>query len=162
MKDDIIVMGKIVSTHGVRGSFKIVIYSQCERDFFSYKNHFEIEKKFIDIKKKFKKENVLICESSTVKNKEEALDLVGKFITINQKHLKKNTSEDYFHKDLLGCKVFDKYGKNLGKIKAIHNFGAGDLLELDSGYPFMIRFADIKKSDINLKKKIIIINNLND
>ena len=45
--------------------------------------------------------------------------------------------------------------EDIGNVKAIHNFGAGDLLELDGKYPYMIRFEQVKKENINLKKNII-------
>ena len=47
--------------------------------------------------------------------------------------------------------------EKIGNIIAVHNFGAGDLLELDSDYPYMIRFGDVKADNINIKNKNIII-----
>ena len=38
---------------------------------------------------------------------------------------------------------------------AIHNFGAGDLLELNNNYKYMIRFYDLNESGIDIKNKII-------
>ena len=54
-----------------------------------------------------------------------------------------------------GCKVINFNAEDIGNVKAIHNFGAGDLLELDGKFPYMIRFEEIKKENINLKKSII-------
>ena len=61
----------------------------------------------------------------------------------------------FFHRDLIGCKVINFKLENIGNVKAIHNFGAGDVLELDGKFPYMIRFEEIKKENINLKKSII-------
>ena len=52
----------------------------------------------------------------------------------------------------------DKNNQLLGSVSAIHNFGAGDLLELNGKFKYMIRFYDLNKEDINLKKKIIKLN----
>ena len=57
--------------------------------------------------------------------------------------------------DLIGCKVINFNSEYIGNVKAIHNFGAGDLLELDGKFPYMIRFEEVKKENINLKKSII-------
>ena len=54
--------------------------------------------------------------------------------------------------DLIGCKVINFNSEDIGNIKAIHNFGAGDLLELDGKFPYMIRFEQIKKKH-KLKEK---------
>ena len=155
MKSADIVIGKIVAVHGIRGFFKILIYCESESNFFMYKDFFKIDDETIDIKKSFRKKNILICRSNMITNKEEALKLVGKNILINEKHIKKTGSREYLHKDLVGCMVMDKKHKNLGKVKAIHNFGAGDLLELDSNFPNMISLNDIKREDINIKVKKI-------
>ena len=57
--------------------------------------------------------------------------------------------------DLIGCKVINFNSEDIGNVKAIHNFGAGDLLELDGKFPYMIRFEQVKKENINLKNSII-------
>ena len=90
-----------------------------------------------------------------ISSKEEALKLVGKNILINEKYIKKVDEGEYLHKDLVGCKVMNNKQKNIGKVKAVHNFGAGDVLELDSNFPYMIRLNDIKKDNIDIKAKKI-------
>jgi len=37
---------------------------------------------------------------------------------------------EFYHADLIGLAVFDRAGKKLGAVVAIHNFGAGDLVEV--------------------------------
>ena len=155
MKSADIVIGRIVGVHGVKGFFKILIYSESENNFFMYKNHFKIDNRTIDIEKSFRKRNILICKSNMISSKEEALKLVGKNILINEKYIKKINAGEYLHKDLVGCKVINSKQKNFGKVKAVHNFGAGDLLELDSNYPYMIRLNDITKDNIDIKAKKI-------
>ena len=60
-------------------------------------------------------------------------------------------------KDLIDSIVFDKFKNKLGKIKAIHNFGAGDILELDGNFKFMIRLEDVKDTNINIEEKKILL-----
>ncbi|HMA00199.1 MAG TPA: ribosome maturation factor RimM, partial [Steroidobacteraceae bacterium] len=38
--------------------------------------------------------------------------------------------EEFYHSDLIGLAVVDRDGEQLGSVVAIHNFGAGDLLEV--------------------------------
>ena len=66
-----------------------------------------------------------------------------------------NNNNEFFHRDLIGCKVINFNSEEIGNVKAVHNFGAGDLLELDGKFPYMIIFEEIKKENINLKKSII-------
>jgi 16S rRNA processing protein RimM len=39
-------------------------------------------------------------------------------------------TDEFYHADLIGLAVVDPAGKNLGTVVAIHNFGAGDLIEV--------------------------------
>ena len=82
---------------------------------------------------------------------------MGKEIWVEENSLEKKSNE-YFHRDLINIKVYDTNNQLLGIVSAIHNFGAGDLLELNGRFKYMIRFYDLKKEDINLKKKIIRLN----
>ena len=49
--------------------------------------------------------------------------------------------DDFYHADLIGLRVLDAAGAPLGMVSGVHNFGAGDLLEVAMGsengfYPF--------------------------
>ena len=45
--------------------------------------------------------------------------------------------DDFYYADLIGLKVVSAEGERLGDVTAVHNFGAGDLLEINgSFYPF--------------------------
>ena len=41
--------------------------------------------------------------------------------------------EEYYHADLIGLVARSEDGEVLGRIKAVHDFGAGDILEIDPG-----------------------------
>ena len=152
-----VTIGKIVSPHGVKGLFKVLIYSENEDSFFSHKSYFKVKNKKIDIIKKFNKGNFIVCESATIQSREQVNEIINEDIVISATDLKKNynNKNEFFHRDLIGCKVINFNSEDIGNVKAVHNFGAGDLLELDGKYPYMIRFEQVKKENINLKKNII-------
>ena len=157
MRSEKVTIGKIVSPHGVNGLFKVLVYSEIEDSFFSYKNYFKVKNKKIDIIKKFNKGNFIVCESATIQSRDQVAGIINEDIVISETDLKKNynNKDEFFHRDLIGCKVINFNSEDIGNVKAVHNFGAGDLLELDGTYPYMIRFEQVKKENINLKKSII-------
>ena len=157
MRNKKVTIGKIVSPHGVKGLFKVLVYSENEDSFFSNKSYFKVKNKKIDIIKKFNKGNFIVCESTTIQSREQVAEIVNEDILISETDLKKNNNNknEFFHMDLIGCKVINFNSEDIGNVKAIHNFGAGDLLELDGKFPYMIRFEQVKKENINLKKSII-------
>ena len=157
MRSEKVTIGKIVSPHGVKGLFKVLVYSENEDSFFSHKSYFKVKNKKIDIFKKFNKGNFIVCESATIQSREQVNEIINEDIVISATDLKKNynNKNEFFHRDLIGCKVINFNSEDIGNVKAVHNFGAGDLLELDGKYPYMIRFKQVKKENINLKKSII-------
>ena len=157
MRSEKVTIGKIVSPHGVNGLFKVLVYSENEDAFFSHKSYFKVKNKKIDIIKKFNKGNFIVCESATIQSREQVNEIINEDIVISATDLKKNynNKNEFFHRDLIGCKVINFNSEDIGNVKAVHNFGAGDLLELDGKYPYMIRFEQVKKENINLKKSII-------
>ncbi len=157
MRSEKVTIGKIVSPHGVKGLFKVLVYSENEDSFFSHKSYFKVKNKKIDIIKKFNKGNFIVCESATIQSRDQVNEIINEDIVISATDLKKNynNKNEFFHRDLIGCKVINFNSEDIGNVKAVHNFGAGDLLELDGKYPYMIRFEQVKKENINLKKSII-------
>ena len=157
MRSEKVTIGKIVSPHGVKGLFKVLIYSENEDSFFSHKSYFKVKNKKIDIIKKFNKGNFIVCESRTIQSREQVAEIINQDIEISATDLKKNSNNknEFFHRDLIGCKVINFNSEKIGNVKAIHNFGAGDLLELDGKFQYMIRFEEVKKENINLKNSII-------
>jgi len=157
MRNEKVTIGRIVSPHGVKGLFKVLVYSENEEFFFSHKSYFKVKNKKIDIIKKFNKGNFIVCESTTIQSREQVAEIINEDVVISVTDLKKNKNNknEFFHMDLIGCKVINFNSEYIGNVKAIHNFGAGDLLELDGKFPYMIRFEEVKKENINLKKSII-------
>jgi 16S rRNA processing protein RimM len=41
-----------------------------------------------------------------------------------------NDADEFYHADLVGLSVVDPAGEALGTVVAVHNFGAGDLIEV--------------------------------
>jgi 16S rRNA processing protein RimM len=68
-------------------------------------------------------------------------------------------AETYYHADLIGLAAVTADGAPLGTVKAIHNFGAGDILEikLDSGEPLMVPFTDTAVPDIDLAARRMVV-----
>ena len=152
-----IYLGKIVGSHGFKGLFKVKFYNDEYLSLKKFKNNFFIDNIEINLVKKFTKGQLVICKCEKIQSKDELSDIIGKEIWINESCLENNLNE-YFHKDLIGSKVYKKKNDFLGKVIAIHNFGAGDVLELDGDYKFMIKFCESNIKDVDVKNKIIKLN----
>ena len=150
-----IYLGRIVGSHGFKGLFKIKFYNDKYLNIKTFKNRFFIDNFQINLEKKFTKGQLVICKSEKIKSREELSDMIGKEIWINESCLENNNINEYFHKDLIGSKVYNDKNYFLGKVIAIHDFGAGDVLELDGDYKFMIKFCELNIKDVDVKNKVI-------
>lgn len=67
---------------------------------------------------------------SGVKTKEEADALRGTELFVDRARLPKLPDDEFYHSDLIGLAALDTGGVALGRIIAVHNHGAGDILEI--------------------------------
>ncbi len=67
---------------------------------------------------------------SGVRSKEEADALRGTGLYAPRDRLPTLPDDEFYHTDLIGLAVFDTGGGELGRVKAVLNHGATDLLEL--------------------------------
>lgn len=65
-----------------------------------------------------------------VKTKEEADALKGTQLFADRARLPSLPDDEFYHADLIGLEVRDTGGAVLGTLRAIHNHGAGDILEI--------------------------------
>ncbi|MFD1911594.1 ribosome maturation factor RimM [Halodurantibacterium flavum] len=62
--------------------------------------------------------------------KEEADALRGLQLYADRDRLPSLPDDEFYHADLVGLAVFDTGGAEIGRVRAIHNHGAGDILEI--------------------------------
>lgn len=77
-----------------------------------------------------------------VATKEEADALKGVSLFADRARLPRLPDDEFYHADLIGLEVRDPGGKVLGRVKAVHNHGAGDLLEVSgAGADLLLPFT---------------------
>lgn len=72
----------------------------------------------------------IIARLDGVKDRDAAEALKGTRLYVPRDVLPEPEEGDYYQEDLIGLKAETKDGDDLGTIKAVHNFGAGDILEI--------------------------------
>lgn len=67
-----------------------------------------------------------------VAGKDEADALRGTSLFIDRAKLPSLPDDEFYHADLIGLDAIDTGGEMLGKVLAVHNHGAGDIIEISS------------------------------
>ena len=131
MSDDLICVGAISGAYGVRGEVRVKSFCAVPEDVAGYgpltsedgTRRFELR-----IIRPVK--NGFSVRLSGVKTKEEADALKGMRLYADRTVLPDLPDDEFYHADLIGLDVLDTGGTVLGKIRAVHDHGAGDLLEV--------------------------------
>ncbi len=65
-----------------------------------------------------------------VDTREAAEALKGTQLFVARDKLPEPDEEEFYHADLIGLEARDSEGRVIGKVTSIHNFGAGDVIEI--------------------------------
>ncbi|MEZ5813244.1 MAG: ribosome maturation factor RimM [Alphaproteobacteria bacterium] len=131
-----ICIGKITSAHGVKGLVKILPYGE-DTGLLEQAEGFKITLK--NPMGKF-----ILAEIEGVSDRDAAETLRNTELFIARDKLPEIKDADtFYYEDLVGLKAVDEDGSEIGKITAIENFGAGELLEirLTSGQEVLVPFT---------------------
>jgi len=76
---------------------------------------------------------LVIARLDGIQDRTAAEALKGTRLYVAKDVLPEPDDGEFYHEDLIGLTATADTGEELGTIKAVHNFGAGDILEIDTG-----------------------------
>lgn len=128
---DHICVGAIAGSFGVQGEVRLKSFCTEPTDIASYGPLFsEDGKTSYKITLTRPVANGLGARLSGVDTKEQADALRGVNLYVAKSKLPSLPDDEFYHADLIGLAAFDTGGKELGRVHAVHNHGAGDLIEI--------------------------------
>ncbi len=130
---DKVCVGAIAGAFGVRGEVRLKSFTATPEDIAAY-SPLETEDgaRSFTVKITRQIKNGLAARLSGVSNKEAADALRGTQLYVPRARLPSLPDDEFYHADLIGLTVTDTGGTPLGKVLAVHNNGADDLLELSA------------------------------
>ena len=148
-------LGVIVGTHGVRGAVRVKSFTEDPRAVAAYGALEDATggRRFRLTVERVAK-GVPIVSIDGVTDRDDAESLRGTELFVARDRLPAAADGDeFYHADLIGLAVLDKDGRRLGRVRALHDFGAGDLIEFapdDGGTPRVFPFTREAVPDIDL------------
>lgn len=138
-------IGKIVSTHGIKGEVRVDPWCNSSGFLCKFKvlyfNKGNEELKVLSAKVH---KNIVILKILGINSMEQAEKLIGKILYINRENI--NLSEgEYFIQDIIGIEVFDdKTNLRYGKITDVLKTGANDVYQItdDNNKDYLIPVID--------------------
>ena len=140
-----IFLGQIGAAHGIKGQVRIATHTQDPEAIGGY-GPLDTDRPglTITLTKVRLQKNVVIAHIKGISDRTAAEQLNGVSLYIDREKLPETGDEDdFYHADLIGLDARLESGVTIGKVSAVPNFGAGDLIEVrdpQSGdtylYPF--------------------------
>ena len=100
-------------------------------------------------------------KSSPPLNRQQIDELIGCEIFVARDALPPPDDEDdFYHADLIGCAVMDGQGGEIGTVTAIHDFGAGTMLVVQSndGIEEFFPFTRESVPKVDIAARLVVVN----
>ena len=153
---DILRVGKIVNTHGLKGEMKVIALTDDPKRYNDLK-FVLLDGKEIKIEsRKFQKDRVIL-KLEGINSIEEVEKLKNKYLEIPREHAVELEEDTYFIADLIGCRVFDTEGKDLGEIYEVLQTKNNDVYWIKKPKELLIPVLLDIVLDINIEDRKIII-----
>ena len=129
--EDRICVGAISGAFGVRGEVRLKSFCAEPAAIADYAPLFtEDGTRSFTVKITRPLKGGLAARLGGIATKEEADALRGTTLFANRSKLPSLPDDEFYHADLIGLEAVDTGGAVLGQLAAIHNHGAGDILEI--------------------------------
>jgi 16S rRNA processing protein RimM len=155
-------VARIGAAHGVRGEVRLWPFTQDPMAVASY-GLLESEDgtRRIEITSLRPGKDFLVARLAGIEDRDAAQALTNLDLFVPRERLPKIEEADtYYHADLIGLAAVTADGKQLGTVTAVHNFGAGDIIEIapaEGGAPLMVSFTESAVPKVDLKAKQIVV-----
>ena len=147
-------LGVIAGAHGVRGLVRIKSFTEVPLDITAYgplgdeagTRHFEVTAKS-------EAKGMVLAAVAGVTDRDAAEALKGTRLYVERAALPApEDEEEFYHADLIGLVAEDRAGQRIGRVIAVQNFGAGDLLEIEcpDGTELLLPFTKAVVPEIDL------------
>ena len=131
LPEERICIGAIAGVRGLKGEVRIKSFTADPDDIAAYGPvSTEDGERTYRINVTARAKGLIIARLDGIDDRDAAEALKGTRLYVPKSVLPKPGDGDYYHADLIGLKAETEDGDALGTVKAVHNFGAGDIIEI--------------------------------
>jgi 16S rRNA processing protein RimM len=155
-----ICIARIGAAHGVRGAVKLWTFTE---DPLAVKHYGPLVTKDgtrqFEVTQAREANGHLVATLKGVATREDAERLNGVELYIARDKLPATDEDEYYHADLIGLAAVTASNEPLGRVIAIHNFGAGDIIEIapPHGATMLLPFTNAVVPSVDLAGGFVVI-----
>jgi 16S rRNA processing protein RimM len=158
-----ILLGRIASAHGLKGEVLIQSFAKVPESIAAYGPLSDAEGgKTVTITHAKPMGKGVLARLAGIGDRTAAEALAGMELYVARARLPPPAEDEFYHADLIGMLAVDLEGRVLGHISAVHNFGAGDLIEIrlaGSGKTELVAFtaATVPTLDVTAGRAVVVM-----
>ena len=128
----LVLVAQVAGAFGVRGEVRVTAFTQDPANLLDYGPLLDAAAKpALTLVSARSEKGALVGRAREIATREEAQAMRGLRLYIPRDRLPEPDEDEFYLADLIGLDARDTNGAQVGKIKSVHNFGAGDLLEIE-------------------------------
>jgi len=159
-RDPGICVARIGAAHGVRGEVRLWPFTEDPMAVIDYGTLSTKDgaRQFEVVRARIAKDH-LVAVLKGITTREDAERINGLELYIDRDKLPETEEGEYYHADLIGLRAVDPAGGAIGRVVAIHNFGAGDIIEIapPQGPTLLLPFTDAVVPTVDLAEGQVVI-----
>jgi len=137
-----IALAAVAGAHGINGELRLKLFSDSAASLAAHTivHVGGVERRLVSVRDAGK---AAVARLEGISDRSAAEALRGSLVEVDRSALPALDEGEYYHSDLIGVPAVDAVGNPVGRVVAVENFGAGDLLEIErDGKRFLIPFRD--------------------
>ena len=143
-----IALAAVAGAHGIKGELRLKLFSDSAESLSRHEKLYVggAERRLLSVRDSGK---TAVARFEGIFDRSAAEALRGSLVEIDRSTLPPLDEGEYYHADLVGLGAIDREGKIIGTVASVENYGAGDLLEIESAdgrrllIPFKPGIADL-------------------
>jgi 16S rRNA processing protein RimM len=155
-----VVLGVVTGAHGLKGEVKVRTFTDAPDSLGAYGPVLAADGRELSVTEvRSAKGGEAIVRFKGIASRDGAESLKGQKLFVSRAAMPEPETGEYYYVDLIGCAVEDRAGNRLGSVLAIHNFGAGDVIEIGEagGDTRFLPFNDDVVPDVDIAARRITV-----
>jgi 16S rRNA processing protein RimM len=147
--EPMVCVAQVATAHGVRGALKLRCFTQAPESVAAYGPLCDEAGHEL-----FAVRVVSVAKGGVIVAAEGIADLY-----VPRSRLPATDQDEFYHEDLVGLAARDAQGRSVGRVLAVHDFGAGDILEIatEDGRSEMVPFTRDAVPEVDLAAGVLTV-----
>src|SRR5262245_41140030 len=154
-----VLLGAVIAAHGTKGEVRVKTFTLTPENVRAYGPLMTDDGRSLTIASlRATKPGEAVVHFDGISDRNAAEALRGAQLSVAREALPAPEADEFYHADLIGLPVEDVAHAALGTVRAIHNFGAGDVMEIQTptGATEFVPFTDDIVVKVELPTRIVI------